>query len=287
MIDGDLRRLGALRGRGRQAADHPAGRGARGPGDVLLIGHHRSAEGDPVPAARPHRARRAPARAVRQPDHQHGRRRVPLPRAAVPHGSGGLLVDGPPRGRHRGGARAVGSDRVPRGHRALPRHHRPVRADDVRAAPQAAARGARALRRVVAAARQPRGGAVPGRGEAADHRVARPDRVGVLRRLRERRLHHGRPRRVARPPRHGRAAARCTTVHICDDDHHELPVGEVGNIWFDTPGAGFEYHGDPEKTKPRAGARRAGSTSATSATSTTTATSTSPIARASRSSAAA
>ena len=42
---------------------------------------------------------------------------------------------------------------------------------------------------------------------------------------------------------------RGTTVHICDDDHNELPVGEVGNIWFDTPGAGFEYHGDPDKTK--------------------------------------
>ena len=42
---------------------------------------------------------------------------------------------------------------------------------------------------------------------------------------------------------------RMTTVHICDDAHHELPVGEVGNIWFDTPTASFEYHGDPEKTK--------------------------------------
>jgi acyl-CoA synthetase (AMP-forming)/AMP-acid ligase II len=42
---------------------------------------------------------------------------------------------------------------------------------------------------------------------------------------------------------------RGTTVHICDDDHQELPIGEIGNIWFDTPGAGFEYHGDPEKTK--------------------------------------
>jgi acyl-CoA synthetase (AMP-forming)/AMP-acid ligase II len=41
---------------------------------------------------------------------------------------------------------------------------------------------------------------------------------------------------------------RFTTVHICDDAHHELPVGEVGNIWFDTPGAAFEYHGDPDKT---------------------------------------
>jgi acyl-CoA synthetase (AMP-forming)/AMP-acid ligase II len=41
---------------------------------------------------------------------------------------------------------------------------------------------------------------------------------------------------------------RFTTVHICDDEHRELPVGEVGNIWFDTPGAAFEYHGDPDKT---------------------------------------
>jgi len=39
-----------------------------------------------------------------------------------------------------------------------------------------------------------------------------------------------------------------TTVHICDDEHNELPVGEVGSIWFETPGATFEYHGDPEKT---------------------------------------
>jgi len=41
---------------------------------------------------------------------------------------------------------------------------------------------------------------------------------------------------------------RMTTVHICDDEHNELPIGEVGNIWFETPGASFEYHGDPEKT---------------------------------------
>jgi acyl-CoA synthetase (AMP-forming)/AMP-acid ligase II len=42
---------------------------------------------------------------------------------------------------------------------------------------------------------------------------------------------------------------RMTTVHICDADHRELPVGEVGNIWFETPGASFEYHGDPDKTR--------------------------------------
>lgn len=41
---------------------------------------------------------------------------------------------------------------------------------------------------------------------------------------------------------------RGCSVHICDDDHHELEVGEVGHVWFDTPGASFAYHGDPAKT---------------------------------------
>lgn len=41
---------------------------------------------------------------------------------------------------------------------------------------------------------------------------------------------------------------RFTTVHICDDERREMPIGDVGNIWFDTPGAAFEYHGDPAKT---------------------------------------
>ena len=36
-------------------------------------------------------------------------------------------------------------------------------------------------------------------------------------------------------------------VHICDDDGHELPSGEVGTIWMSgTPK--FEYHGDADKT---------------------------------------
>jgi fatty-acyl-CoA synthase len=38
------------------------------------------------------------------------------------------------------------------------------------------------------------------------------------------------------------------TVHICDDDGRELPEGETGLVYFDTPGAVFEYHNDPEKT---------------------------------------
>jgi len=36
-------------------------------------------------------------------------------------------------------------------------------------------------------------------------------------------------------------------VHICDDEGHELPVGEEGTIYFESDGA-FEYHNDPEKT---------------------------------------
>jgi len=41
---------------------------------------------------------------------------------------------------------------------------------------------------------------------------------------------------------------RFCTTHICDDDFSPLPVGEIGNVWFDTPGASMEYHDDPEKT---------------------------------------
>ncbi|AZG45388.1 acyl-CoA synthetase [Gordonia insulae] len=36
-------------------------------------------------------------------------------------------------------------------------------------------------------------------------------------------------------------------VHICDDDGNELPVGEVGQVWFGDVRR-FEYHGDPDKT---------------------------------------
>ena len=37
------------------------------------------------------------------------------------------------------------------------------------------------------------------------------------------------------------------TLHICGDDGEELPVGERGTIWFESPTT-FEYHNDPEKT---------------------------------------
>jgi long-chain acyl-CoA synthetase len=36
-------------------------------------------------------------------------------------------------------------------------------------------------------------------------------------------------------------------LHICDDDGNELPLGEAGQIWFESNMV-FEYHNDPEKT---------------------------------------
>ena len=37
-------------------------------------------------------------------------------------------------------------------------------------------------------------------------------------------------------------------VHICGDDGAELPVGEVGTVYFEDPAHTFEYHGDPDRT---------------------------------------
>jgi long-chain acyl-CoA synthetase len=38
-------------------------------------------------------------------------------------------------------------------------------------------------------------------------------------------------------------------LHILDDEGTELPVGEVGNVFFETPAVGFEYYKEPEKTR--------------------------------------
>lgn len=54
---------------------------------------------------------------------------------------------------------------------------------------------------------------------------------------------------LKKPGSVGRAAFG-DTIHICDADGKELPVGEVGRIYFETSEvvADFEYYGDPEKT---------------------------------------
>jgi len=50
---------------------------------------------------------------------------------------------------------------------------------------------------------------------------------------------------LAHPGSVGRSLAG--TVHILDEDGVELPVGEPGQIWFES-GVSFEYHNDAEKT---------------------------------------
>ena len=94
-------------------------------------------------------------------------------------------------------------------HRAVPRHAQPVGADDVRAHAEAARRRARHVRPVVAEGRDPRGGAVPGRGEAQDDRVVGPDHRRVLRRDRRhgRDVHQQRPTGSRTP---ARSASRCS-----------------------------------------------------------------------------
>jgi long-chain acyl-CoA synthetase len=39
------------------------------------------------------------------------------------------------------------------------------------------------------------------------------------------------------------------TVHICDDEGVELPVGEEGMVFFELANRSFEYHGDPQQTE--------------------------------------
>ena len=38
-------------------------------------------------------------------------------------------------------------------------------------------------------------------------------------------------------------------LHILDEEGAEQPVGEVGNVFFETPAVGFEYYKEPEKTR--------------------------------------
>jgi len=38
------------------------------------------------------------------------------------------------------------------------------------------------------------------------------------------------------------------TIHICDENGTELPVDEIGAVYFETAAADFSYHQDPERT---------------------------------------
>ena len=91
------------------------------------------------------------------------------------------------------------------------------------------------LRRLVAAARHPRRGAVPGGDQAADDGRGSARSSGSTTPAPRTWAPRSSARRNGSPTPAPSGCPRFTTVHICDDDHVELPVGEVGNIWFDTP----------------------------------------------------
>ena len=94
----------------------------------------------------------------------------------------------------------------------------------------------------------PRRRAVPGRREAADHRVARADRPRVLRRHRGQRLRLLQQRAVARPPRHGRA---CRSAAACTSSARTARSSPPARSARCTSRAAatFEYHNDPDKTR--------------------------------------
>lgn len=52
---------------------------------------------------------------------------------------------------------------------------------------------------------------------------------------------------LAHPGSVGQAAVG--VLHICDDEGNELPVGEIGTVYFEQEEMPFSYYNDPEKTK--------------------------------------
>ena len=52
---------------------------------------------------------------------------------------------------------------------------------------------------------------------------------------------------LAHPGSVGRTTA--APIHICDDDGHEVPAGDVGLVHFESASRPFHYHNDPDKTR--------------------------------------
>ena len=149
-------------------------------------GHDRPAQGHPAPAARGAPQRSAAGDAVHRLQPVPHARGDDLPVAGTdlplrPAGVGGVR---PAPRLDVGDHGALRSGAVPRPRRAAPHHPHAGGADDVQPLAQAAGRGPRAIRRVVAGGGHPRRRAVPGAGEAGDDRLVRPDPRRVLRRHR-------------------------------------------------------------------------------------------------------
>ena len=106
----------------------------------------------------------------------------------------------------------------------------------------------------IAPSRDPRGRSVPGRGEAAHHRVVGSDPPRVLRGHRGQRRHVHRERGLAAASRVRSGRVAIGKLHIVDEEGNDLPPNTEGTIYF-SGGGEFEYHNAPEKTE---GARLTG-----------------------------
>ena len=182
---------------------------------------------------------------------------------------------------HRLGATVVVMERfdpraVPRADRALPRHPRAVRADDVRPHAAAPEGGARALRRVEPADGRARRRALPDPRQAPDARVVGPDHPRVLLGHRGHRRHVHHAPGVARPSRLGRPADGRVPHRRRG---RRGAAARPGRRRLLRAAGGRSSTTTIPRRRRRSRTRRAGGRSATSATSTTTATSTSPTAR--------
>ena len=203
---------------------------------------------------------------------------LPVAGAALSRSAAALVHDDAAARRHRrhdGSVRSragAGADRAPSG------HARAMGADAFRALAEAGARGARSLRRLVAAQCDSRCRAVPGPGQAADDRLVGADPVRVLRRHRGQRHDGDQRRRMAAQEGIGRSRGVRRAAHLRRRRRASSPPMREGTVYF-AGGKPFEYHNAPAENRGVATIAMAGARSATSATSTRTAICSSPTAR--------
>ena len=205
---------GRVRGRpGRSTRDGPGGP-AGGAGPAVFVGHHGPAKGRAPRIA----SRRGAPRATAGAGHAGGggvRRthRLPVPRPAVSRRPAPLHAARHRAWRDRGGHPPVRCRPGAGADRTLPGDPRPVRADAFRAPARAAGSGAACGGLQQPAPGDPRGSALPGRGEGDDDRLVGAGDLRILLRLRDDRQHHDRERGLAAPQGLGRPRQRRRAAH--------------------------------------------------------------------------
>ena len=169
----------------------------------------------------------------------------PLYHTAVMRFSGASIHLGP---HHRGHGQVAARGDAP-AHPAVPGDHLPHGAHPVPPPPGPARGDPGPLRRVVAAAHDPRRGPVPGRRQAPDDRLVGRRHRRVLRGVRGRR-HPGHRPGVADQARDRRQGVADQEIAIFDDEGNKIEEPNViGTVYMSMQTGDFEYHKDEKKTK--------------------------------------